>query len=70
MSTEPLASRMRPKNIDEIISQQHLVGPKGIIRRMVDTKRLSSMIFLVHLELVKQVLQKQFQEVHNLNSDN
>ena len=58
MSTEPLASRMRPKNIDEIISQQHLVGPKGIIRRMVDTKRLSSMIFMVHLELVKQVLQK------------
>ena len=48
-STEPLASRMRPKNIDEIISQQHLVGPKGIIRRMVDTKRLSSMIFMVHL---------------------
>ena len=45
MSTEPLASRMRPKNIDEIISQQHLVGPKGIIRRMVDTKKLTSMIF-------------------------
>ena len=45
VSKEPLASRMRPKNIDEIISQQHLVGPKGIIRRMVDTKRLSSMIF-------------------------
>ena len=45
MSTEPLASRMRPMNIDEIISQQHLVGPKGIIRRMVETKRLSSMIF-------------------------
>ena len=36
---------MRPINIDEIISQQHLVGPKGIIRRMVETKRLSSMIF-------------------------
>nr|WP_242540720.1 replication-associated recombination protein A [Staphylococcus warneri] len=36
---------MRPINIDEIISQQHLVGPTGIIRRMVDTKRLSSMIF-------------------------
>lgn len=45
MSNEPLASRMRPRNIDEIISQQHLVGPKGIIRRMVTTKRLSSMIF-------------------------
>lgn len=45
VNTEPLASRMRPINIDEIISQQHLVGPTGIIRRMVDTKRLSSMIF-------------------------
>ncbi|MEB6169256.1 replication-associated recombination protein A [Staphylococcus pseudoxylosus] len=45
MSNEPLASRMRPINIDEIISQEHLVGPKGIIRRMVETKRLSSMIF-------------------------
>jgi len=42
---EPLASRMRPNNIDEIISQEHLVGPRGIIRRMVETKRLSSMIF-------------------------
>ncbi|PTF08232.1 recombinase RarA [Staphylococcus cohnii] len=36
---------MRPNNIDEIISQDHLVGDKGIIRRMVNTKRLSSMIF-------------------------
>ncbi|MBF0814107.1 replication-associated recombination protein A [Staphylococcus saprophyticus] len=45
MLNEPLASRMRPSNIDEIISQEHLVGPKGIIRRMVETKRLSSMIF-------------------------
>ncbi|PTF02980.1 recombinase RarA [Staphylococcus devriesei] len=45
VTTEPLASRMRPTNIDEIISQQHLVGPKGIIRRMVETKKLSSMIF-------------------------
>lgn len=45
MTNEPLASRMRPNNIDEIISQEHLVGPKGIIRRMVETKRLSSMIF-------------------------
>ncbi|HLR19785.1 MAG TPA: replication-associated recombination protein A [Staphylococcus sp.] len=45
MINEPLASRMRPNNIDEIISQEHLVGPRGIIRRMVETKRLSSMIF-------------------------
>ncbi|MGV3244116.1 replication-associated recombination protein A [Staphylococcus sp. 11261D007BR] len=44
MTVEPLASRMRPQNIDEILGQDHLVGTKGIIRRMVNTKRLSSMI--------------------------
>ncbi|AVQ33006.1 replication-associated recombination protein A [Staphylococcus muscae] len=45
MTTEPLASRMRPRNIDEVIAQQHLVGDSGIIRRMVQAQRLSSMIF-------------------------
>lgn len=45
MLTEPLASRMRPRNIDEVIGQQHLVGETGIIRRMVNAQRLSSMIF-------------------------
>ena len=41
---QPLAYRMRPKNIDEIVGQQHLVGPNKIIRRMVNAKLLSSMI--------------------------
>lgn len=45
MKNEPLAYRMRPKTIDDVISQNHLVGPKAIIRRMVETKRLTSMIF-------------------------
>lgn len=45
MKNEPLAYRMRPKTIDDVISQSHLVGPKAIIRRMVNTKRLTSMIF-------------------------
>ena len=46
MKNEPLAYRMRPKTIDDVISQNHLVGPKAIIRRMVETKRLTSMIFM------------------------
>ena len=41
---KPLAYRMRPTNIDEIVGQQHLVGPHKIIRRMVEAKMLSSMI--------------------------
>lgn len=41
---KPLAYRMRPKNLDEVVGQEHLVGPGKIIRRMVDAKMLSSMI--------------------------
>ena len=40
----PLAYRMRPRTLDEVVGQQHLVGPGKIIRRMVDVKLLSSMI--------------------------
>ncbi|WP_394405325.1 replication-associated recombination protein A [Streptococcus sp. 20-1249] len=39
-----LALRMRPRTIDEVIGQTHLVGPGKIIRRMVEANRLSSMI--------------------------
>lgn len=41
---KPLAYRMRPRNLDEVVGQQHLVGPGKIIRRMVTAKMLSSMI--------------------------
>ncbi|BDR60377.1 replication-associated recombination protein A [Lactobacillus xylocopicola] len=41
---KPLAYRMRPKNLDEVVGQQHLIGPGKIIRRMVEAKLLSSMI--------------------------
>ena len=41
---QPLAFRMRPKNLDEVVGQQHLVGDGQIIRRMVQALRLSSMI--------------------------
>ncbi|MDF9443797.1 replication-associated recombination protein A, partial [Limosilactobacillus mucosae] len=35
---------MRPRNLDEVVGQQHLVGPGKIINRMVKAKMLSSMI--------------------------
>ncbi|GLB46652.1 recombinase RarA [Philodulcilactobacillus myokoensis] len=40
----PLAYRMRPKKIEDIVGQQQLVGPGKIISRMVKAKTLSSMI--------------------------
>ena len=44
MNIKPLAFRMRPRTIDEVIGQQHLVGEGKIIQRMVKAKQLSSMI--------------------------
>ncbi|WP_168412956.1 replication-associated recombination protein A [Bacillus salacetis] len=41
---KPLAYRMRPRTINEVIGQQHLVGEGKIIDRMVKAKQLSSMI--------------------------
>ena len=41
---KPLAYTMRPKNFDEIVGQKHLVGPKGVIRKMVETHNLFSFI--------------------------
>ena len=42
---EPLASRMRPKNLSEFVGQTHLVGPGKILRKMIESDNVSSMIF-------------------------
>lgn len=44
MNHQPLAYRMRPRTLDEVIGQEHLVSPGKIINRMVVAKQLSSMI--------------------------
>lgn len=41
---EPLAERLRPKNIDEYIGQKHLVGQGAILRNMISTGKLQSII--------------------------
>jgi putative ATPase len=40
----PLADRLRPQNLGEIVGQEHLTGPDGAIGRMVSAGKLSSMI--------------------------
>ncbi|WP_054859190.1 AAA family ATPase [Gracilibacillus sp. JCM 18860] len=44
MSGKPLAFRMRPQHIDDVIGQKHLVGEGKMIRRMVEANRLHSMV--------------------------
>ncbi|HET7816918.1 MAG TPA: replication-associated recombination protein A [Sphingomicrobium sp.] len=40
----PLADRLRPGSLDEVVGQEHLTGPEGAIGRMVAVGKLSSMI--------------------------
>jgi len=40
----PLAERLRPQTLGEVVGQEHLLGPEGPIGRMAAAKRLSSMI--------------------------
>jgi putative ATPase len=40
----PLADRLRPTRLDEVLGQGHLLGPEGPIRRMAEAGRLASMI--------------------------
>ncbi len=40
----PLADRLRPRNLDDVVGQDHLLGENGPIRRMAEARRLSSMI--------------------------
>lgn len=44
MST-PLAERLRPQNLDEFIGQEHLVGKGAVLRRMIESGKIPSIIF-------------------------
>jgi len=40
----PLAERMRPRSLEEFIGQEHLLGPKGLLRSLIENDRLTSII--------------------------
>jgi putative ATPase len=42
---QPLASRLRPRSLDEFVGQQHLVGEGKVLRRLIESDNISSMIF-------------------------
>lgn len=41
----PLAERMRPRNLDDFVGQNHLVGPGKVLRNMITAKQLQSLLF-------------------------
>jgi putative ATPase len=44
LRSAPLADRMRPRTLDEVVGQPHLVGPSGILRRAIEKRELISFI--------------------------
>ena len=44
-SDSPLADRMRPEALDEVVGQPRVVGPDGFLRRAIDEDRVPSLIF-------------------------
>ncbi len=43
-SRAPLATRMRPRSLDELVGQEHVVGPGTLLRRAIEADKLSSLI--------------------------
>ena len=45
MNATPLADKLRPRNINDVVGQEHLIGPGKPLRRVVETGNLFSMLF-------------------------
>ena len=43
--TEPLAARMRPRSLDEVVGQSHIIGEGRLLRRVIEADRLTNVIF-------------------------
>ena len=42
---QPLASRLRPRNLDEFVGQKHLIGEGKVLRKLIESDNISSIIF-------------------------
>ncbi len=45
MNYQPLADRIRPRTLDEVVGQTHILGPDGMLRRIVESGRIPNMVF-------------------------
>src|SRR4030081_2060559 len=41
----PLADKLRPQRLSEVVGQDHLLGPDGALTRMLETRSLGSLVF-------------------------
>jgi len=69
INMNPLAYELRPKTIDDIVGQNHLVGPNGAIRKMINNKRIPSLILFGDPGIGKTTLAKVIINSLNVKSD-
>lgn len=75
-STEPLAERLRPRTLDDVVGQEHLVGPTGVLRKALAGGMLPSMILwgppgvgkTTLARLIAQDLKRPFHALSAINS--
>ncbi len=71
-SVEPLAVRMRPRNLDEFAGQEHFLGKGKLLRRMLEADRLTSVLFYgppgtgktTLAQIIARATQSHFEEVN------
>lgn len=45
MNGRPLADEIRPRTLDEVVGQQHILGPNGVLRRIIQRGTIPNMVF-------------------------
>ena len=62
---KPLADLIRPKTLDEVVGQQHLIGENQILRKLIEVNHIPNLIFYgpsgtgkTTIEILSQVFQR------------
>ena len=42
---QPLADRIRPQSLDEVLGQSHILGRDGLLRRVIESGKIPNMVF-------------------------
>lgn len=50
---QPLADRLRPSTLDDIVGQKHILGEGKPLRKIIESNKIPNLIFMVHQELAK-----------------
>lgn len=73
----PLAARMRPESLDEVVGQEHILGPGKLLRRVIEADRLTNLIFYgppgcgktTLSEVIAKVTQRRFERTSGVLSN-